>query len=192
MNTETNAGPELETAIFGGGCFWCLEAVFLEVEGVHAVMSGYCGGHVDSPSYRQVCTGTTGHAEVVKIDFDPAVITYRELLDVFFAIHDPTTPDRQGNDRGPQYRSAIFATSEAQRQAALAMIAELEAEQVFAGPIVTTVEAAPAFWPAEVEHHDYFARNGEQPYCQMVVAPKLAKFRARFAGRRFAGRRRDR
>ncbi|ENO86409.1 peptide-methionine (S)-S-oxide reductase MsrA [Thauera linaloolentis] len=185
---RTNTEPVLETAILGGGCFWCLEAVFTEVEGVHAVLSGYCGGQVESPGYRQVCTGTTGHAEVVKIDFDPAVIGYRDLLDIFFAIHDPTTPDRQGNDRGTQYRSAIFATSEAQRQAALALIAELEAANVFTDAIVTTVEPAPAFWPAEAEHHDYYANNGDQPYCQYVVAPKVAKFRARFADRRRSGR----
>ena len=182
--TDSNPTPLLESAILGGGCFWCLEAVFLEVEGVHAVKSGYCGGHLDSPSYRQVCSGSTGHAEVVKIDFDPALFSYRDLLEIFFTIHDPTTLDRQGNDVGSQYRSAIFVTSEAQLQAARTLIKEMSGLRAFPSAIVTQVEPAPTFWPAEVEHHDYYALNGDQPYCQYVVAPKVAKFYARFGERR--------
>ncbi|CAH1745733.1 Peptide methionine sulfoxide reductase MsrA [Thauera humireducens] len=182
--TESQLSPVLETAILGGGCFWCLEAVFLEVEGVHAVTSGYCGGHVDAPTYRAVCTGGTGHAEVVKIDFDPAVVGYRELLEIFFTIHDPTTVDRQGNDVGPQYRSVIFVTSDDQLHTALALIEELGELRVFPKAIVTRVERAPAFWPAEPEHHDYYTHNSDQPYCQYVVAPKIAKFRAKFGERR--------
>ncbi|HQZ02621.1 MAG TPA: peptide-methionine (S)-S-oxide reductase MsrA [Thauera sp.] len=186
--TDTNPTPMLETAILGGGCFWCLEAVFLEVDGVRAVTSGYCGGHVDSPTYRQVCSGGSGHAEVVKVEFDPAIIGYRELLEIFFAIHDPTTPDRQGNDIGSQYRSAIFVSSDAQRHTALGLIEEMGESRTYPGAIVTRVERAPVFWPAEVEHHDYYAQNSDQPYCQYVVAPKVAKFRARFGERRRTGR----
>lgn len=178
--TDTNLNPVLDSAILGGGCFWCLEAVFLQVKGVHAVKSGYCGGALESPSYRQVCSGTSGHAEVVKIDFDPAQISYRALLEIFFTIHDPTTLDRQGNDVGSQYRSVIFATSAAQLDGARALIKEMDASGVFPAPIVTRVEPAPTFWPAEVEHHDYYTHNSDQPYCQYVVAPKVAKFHARF------------
>lgn len=180
--TQPPARPEIETAILGGGCFWCLEAVFDLVDGVEEVVPGYCGGHVDDPGYRQVCAGTTGHAEVVKIDFDPSKVSYRRLLEIFFTIHDPTTPDRQGNDVGPQYRSVIFATSDAQREHALAFIDALSRERAFAAPIVTEVLPAPAFWAAEPEHHDYYVNNSRQPYCQYVVAPKLAKYRAHFAG----------
>ena len=178
--TEIKQEPGLETAIFGGGCFWCLEAVFDLVDGVDAVVPGYCGGHVADPEYRQVCSGGTGHAEVVKIDFDPAVVSYRVLLEIFFTIHDPTTPDRQGNDVGSQYRSVIFATSAAQLESARALIKEMGASGAFAAPIVTQVEPAPTFWPAEAEHHDYYTHNSNQPYCQYVVAPKVAKFHARF------------
>lgn len=181
---EAAAGKQLETAILGGGCFWCLEAVFKEVDGVESVESGYCGGHLEHPSYREVCEGNTGHVEVVRVRFDPTRIGYRDLLQIFFAIHDPTTPDRQGNDVGPQYRSVIFATSLAQVQIARDLIAELDTSHDYPGPIVTEVRQAPAFWPAEDYHHDYFARNGHQPYCQIVVAPKVAKFREHFANRR--------
>jgi peptide-methionine (S)-S-oxide reductase len=174
----------LETAILGGGCFWCLEAVFREVDGVLAVRSGYCGGHVEAPSYRQVCGGGTGHAEVVKIDFDPARISYRDLLEIFFVIHDPTTVDRQGNDVGTQYRSVIFVTSDAQLHTALDLIEEMGELRVYPKAIVTRVEHAPVFWPAEDEHHDYYSNNSDQPYCQYVVAPKIAKFREKFAARR--------
>lgn len=172
-----------EIAILAGGCFWCLEAVYLGAEGVHAVTSGYLGGHQDAPTYREVWGGDTGHAEAVKIEFDPARIGFGDLLDVFFAIHDPTTLNRQGNDTGTQYRSAIFTLSPEQEAIARAKIAELTREQAFAGRIVTEVLPAPRFWPAEPYHHNYFARNGAEPYCQYVVGPKVAKFRSRFAKR---------
>ncbi|MBC9073605.1 peptide-methionine (S)-S-oxide reductase MsrA [Thauera sp. CAU 1555] len=176
--------PGCDVAILGGGCFWCLEAVFREVEGVRKVTSGYAGGHVEAPSYRQVCEGGTGHAEVVRIEYDPAVIGFRDLLAIYFTIHDPTTVDRQGNDIGPQYRSIILATSEAQVHEALAVIEEMGEARVFPSAIVTRVERAGTFWPAEAEHHDYFARHSDLPYCQYVVAPKVAKFRERFGVRR--------
>lgn len=172
-----------EKAILGGGCFWCLEAVFDRVEGVTAVTSGYAGGHVDSPSYEAVCTGTTGHAEVVQVEFDPDVIDYAEILDIFFAVHDPTTRDRQGNDIGPQYRSAIFPVDEVQEATARQVMDRLAHEDIFEAPLVTTIEALSRFWPAEAYHDDYFARNPQQPYCMMVVGPKVAKFRQRFAHR---------
>ena len=178
--TDTHPNPVLETAILGGGCFWCLEAVFMEIEGVHAVLSGYCGGKVDAPTYRQVCTGSTGHAEVVKIDFDPAVVSYRTLLEVFFTIHDPTTLNRQGNDVGTQYRSVIFATTDAQLNSARTFIEEMTAQRRFAQPIVTQVQPAPTFWPAEEEHHDYYTHNSDLPYCRYVVAPKVTKFYTQF------------
>ena len=173
----------METAILGGGCFWCLEAALRQLDGVESVVSGYCGGHVDNPSYRQVCEGHTGHAEVVEIDFDPRVIDYRTLLQAFFAIHDPTTLNRQGNDVGPQYRSAIFACSPEQERIARGLIAELEAARTWPAPIVTEVRAAPAFWPAEDYHQDYLAHNPAQPYCMAVVAPKAVKLRKLFADR---------
>jgi len=173
-----------EIAILGGGCFWCLEAVFKDVEGVRSVTSGYTGGRVDAPTYRQVCEGGTGHAEAVQIAFDPTVISYRDLLEIFFVIHDPTSVNRQGNDTGPQYRSAIFATSEEQLHTALALIEEMGEKRMYPSAIVTKVERAGQFWPAEAEHHDYYARNSDQPYCQYVVAPKIAKFRENFAERR--------
>lgn len=173
-----------EVAILAGGCFWCIEAVFLEVEGVRSVQSGYIGGHEDAPSYQRVCDGDTGHAEAVRIEFDSAVITYTDLLDIFFAIHDPTTPNRQGNDVGTQYRSAIFFTSPEQAVVAQAKIDELANEGAFDAPIVTEVVPAATFWPAEAYHDDYFARHGQQPYCQFVVAPKVAKFRKLFGARR--------
>lgn len=182
--STTTIGPGLETAILGGGCFWCLEAVFREVEGVESVVSGYCGGHVQSPTYRQVCSGGTGHAEVVKIEFNPTRISYRELLEIFFFIHDPTTVDRQGNDVGPQYRSVIFADGETQLHTALALIEQLGEERVFPKAIVTRVERATNFWPAEEEHQHYYENNSDLPYCQYVVAPKVAKFRAKFSARR--------
>ena len=172
-----------EVATLAGGCFWCLEAVYLRHEGVHRVTSGYMGRHVANPTYRDVCDGDTGHAEVVQIEYDPAIVSYRDLLEVFFAIHDPTTKDRQGNDVGSQYRSAVFCHSAAQAEAARAIIDELTREQVFPTPIVTEVVTASAFTPAEDYHRDYFDRNPGQPYCQFVVAPKVAKFRKKFAGR---------
>lgn len=170
-----------EVALLGGGCFWCLEAVYQELQGVTGVVSGYAGGHVPHPTYEAVCGKETGHAEVVRVTFDPAKITYRDVLEVFFAIHDPTTRDRQGNDVGPQYRSVIYTADAGQEETARAVIAELEAERVFVDPIVTDVAPAPAFYPAEGYHQDYFRQHGAQPYCAFVIAPKLAKFRKRFA-----------
>ena len=172
-----------ETAVLGGGCFWCLEAVFADLQGVHGVVSGYCGGARPHPSYEQVCTGASGHAEVVKISYDAEQISFGELLEVFFAIHDPTTPDRQGNDVGSQYRSAIFAQNGEQEATARKFIAELTETKAFAQAIVTEINAAAEFWPAEDYHQDYFAQHPRQPYCQAVVAPKLAKFRAKFRSR---------
>ena len=175
--------PQVELATLGGGCFWCLEAVFDLLDGVTDVVSGYMGGHIIDPSYRQVCNGDTGHAEVVQLRFDPAALSFRELLEVFFSIHDPTTLNRQGNDVGPQYRSAIFYHSTEQQTTAAALIGELNARQIWRGPIVTEVAPAATFYPAEAYHQDYFALNGRQPYCQMVVAPKVAKFRKQYAAR---------
>ena len=175
--------PPLQTATFAGGCFWCLEAVFQELQGVEKAVSGYMGGQSADPTYEAVCGGASGHAEVVQLSFDPARISYADLLEVFFAIHDPTTLNRQGNDRGTQYRSAIFCHDEMQKQAAQGMIARLVAEQVWADPIVTEVVPAAAFYPAEAYHHNYYAGHPYQPYCQLVVAPKLAKARKAFAAR---------
>lgn len=175
-----------ETAVLGGGCFWCLEAVYREIRGVSQVVSGYCGGAVESPDYHAVCEGHTGHAEVVQITFDSAVVSFRQLLEVFFVIHDPTTLNRQGNDVGTQYRSVIFAQNPTQHAEAAALIGELRAAGAFADPVVTELGGAERFWPAEDYHQDYLARNGHQPYCQLVVSPKLAKFRARFAALRAA------
>ncbi|MCX7859892.1 peptide-methionine (S)-S-oxide reductase MsrA [Chloroflexus sp.] len=171
----------LETATLAGGCFWCLEAVYDQVIGVQDVVSGYTGGHVPNPTYRQVCDGNTGHAEAVQIRFDPTQISYRELLEIFFSIHDPTTLNRQGADVGTQYRSAIFYHSEEQRQIAEQLVRELSEQQVFRDPIVTEIVPATTFYPAEEYHQEYFARNPYQPYCQFVVAPKVAKFRKLFA-----------
>jgi len=172
-----------ELATLGGGCFWCLEAVFKDLRGVQSVTSGYAGGHVPNPSYKQVCTGTTGHAEVVQISFDPNEITYGDLLRVFFAVHDPTTRDRQGNDIGPQYRSIILTNSDAQQQTAEAVMREIAETRLWPAPLTTEIEPLEAFYPAEPEHHDYFARNPWSGYCQVVVAPKVAKFRKQFAER---------
>ena len=168
-----------ETATLAGGCFWCLEAVYQLLEGVHRVKSGYAGGHADNPTYEQVCTGRTGHAEVVRVGFDPDAVTFEDLLDVFFTIHDPTTLNRQGGDIGTQYRSAIFYENEAQRQTAERKIAEIAAAGVWPDPIVTEIAALREFHPAEAYHDDYLNRNPSQPYCQAVVAPKVAKFRRR-------------
>ena len=173
----------METATLGGGCFWCLEAALRQLDGVESVISGYAGGHVERPTYGQVCDGDTGHAEVVQIRFDPAVIDYATLLKAFFAIHDPTTRDRQGNDVGPQYRSVIFTHSAEQEGAARRTITDLESQRIWPDPIVTEVRPAPVFWPAEDYHQDYLARNPAQPYCAAVVAPKAAKLRRIFAER---------
>lgn len=175
------AQPEpREIATLGGGCFWCLEAVYAELAGVERVVSGYAGGRVANPSYEQVCAGTTGHAEVVQIVFDPRVISYRELLEVFFTIHDPTTPNRQGHDVGTQYRSIILYHDEGQRATAEETVARLGAEGLWGAPIVTEIAPLAAFYPAEAYHQDYFKRNPQQPYCQVVVAPKVAKARKQF------------
>lgn len=172
-----------EVATLGGGCFWCLEAVFKDLRGVTSAKSGYAGGHLPNPSYKLVCTGTTGHAEVVQIKFDPDQISYADLLRVFFAMHDPTTRDRQGNDIGPQYRSIILAHSDTQRATAQALMKEIADANIWQAPLVTEIEPFTAFYPAEPEHDDYFARNPWSGYCQVVVAPKVAKFRKQFADR---------
>lgn len=169
-------------ATLGGGCFWCLEAVYAELEGVTRVEPGYAGGHVERPTYREVCQGTTGHAEVVQVEYDVERLSFRDILDVFFTIHDPTTKDRQGADVGPQYRSAIFYETEAERAVAQQTIAELEAAGVWTG-IVTEVAPLERFWPAEAYHRDYYSRNPDQAYCRVVIAPKLALLRARHMDR---------
>ena len=174
------AEHDRSVATFGGGCFWCLEAVFKELKGVESVVSGYAGGHLENPTYEQVCGGRTGHAEVVQISFDPKVVTYRDLLDVFFTIHDPTTKDRQGADVGPQYRSIILYHSPEQKTAAEQAIADLGAKGVWQGPIVTEIVPLEKFYPAESYHQDYFEQNPRQGYCQIVIAPKVAKFRKEF------------
>jgi len=172
-----------EFATLAGGCFWCLEAVFADVTGVIDVESGYSGGHTPKPSYRAVCDGTTGHAEVIRLEFDPAQISYREILEIFFVIHDPTTLNRQGNDVGTQYRSAIFYHSPEQKATAQQVIANLDAAKIYEDPIVTEVGPASKFYVAEDYHQEYFRRNPAQPYCAFVVRPKLAKFRKHFLGK---------
>jgi len=169
-----------QLATLAGGCFWCLEAVFEQLKGVKKVESGYSGGHVPNPSYEAVCTGTTGHAEVTQVTFDPDVISFRDLLGVFFSIHDPTTPDRQGGDVGTQYRSAIFYHDDEQRRDAEDLVRELEAEHVFDDSIVTRIEPLEAFYPAEEYHREYYRRNPNQPYCRAVIAPKVAKLRSKY------------
>jgi peptide-methionine (S)-S-oxide reductase len=169
-----------ELATLAGGCFWCLEAVFEQLKGVTKVSSGYAGGDVPNPSYQAVCTGTTGHAEVVQVSFDPDEVSFRDLLGVFFTLHDPTTPDRQGGDVGTQYRSAVFYHDDEQRRVAEEVMRELEAEHVFDDPIVTRIEALQAFYPAEEYHREYYSRNPNQPYCRAVIAPKVAKLRSKY------------
>ena len=171
----------IETATLGGGCFWCLEAGFQDLKGVASVMSGYAGGSVPDPGYRQVCAGTTGHAEVVQVSFDASVIDFATLLRVFFTLHDPTTLNRQGADVGTQYRSVIYYHDEGQRQLAQAVIAEQETEGLWDRPIVTEVAPLPVFYPAEPYHQDYYRQNSHQGYCQVVISPKLAKLRVRYA-----------
>jgi peptide-methionine (S)-S-oxide reductase len=177
--TPTTDSPTQDTQIatLAGGCFWCLEAVYTELKGVQKVVSGYAGGQTENPTYQAVCSGATGHAEVVQITFDPRLISYLELLQVFFTIHDPTTLNRQGADVGTQYRSAIFYHDPGQKAAADQVIAEIEAAQIWPQPIVTQVVPLTAFYPAEAYHQDYFKRNPYQGYCQVVIAPKVAKFR---------------
>ncbi len=173
----------LETATLAAGCFWCVEAVFDDLRGVEDVVSGYSGGHTKNPTYQQVCSETTGHAEVVQIRFDPAELSYADLLRVFFTVHDPTTLNRQGGDVGTSYRSAIFYHSAEQRQTAEQIIAEITAEGLYDDPLVTEVTAFDQFWPAEDYHQEYFSNNPDQPYCAAVVAPKVAKFRRKFVDR---------
>jgi peptide-methionine (S)-S-oxide reductase len=175
--------PGKEIATLAGGCFWCLEAVYDQMKGVESVESGYMGGHTANPTYTAVCSGATGHAEVVRVTFDPKVASYRDLLNVFFVTHDPTTLNRQGNDEGTQYRSAIFYHSPEQKRVAEEVIAQLSAEHVYDDPIVTEISPAEAFHVAEGYHQEYFQRNSQQPYCQFVVAPKVAKFRKTFLDR---------
>jgi len=179
--------PKTETAILGGGCFWCVEAAIKQLEGAQSVVSGYMGGRVPNPSYEQVCGGRTGHVEVAQITFDPEIISYDDLLHVFFTLHDPTTLNRQGNDVGEQYRSVIFYRDEEQHRTAQKVIEELTKEQVFSKPIVTAVEPASTFYPAENYHQNYFANNPYQPYCVAVVSPKVKKIREKFAQRLKAG-----
>ena len=177
------SGTSTATAVLGGGCFWCLDAVFRDLAGVLDVQSGYAGGRDANPSYEDVCGGNTGHAEVVRVTFDPDVLAFRDLLRVFFTIHDPTTLNRQGNDVGTQYRSVIFCETPGQRTDAEAVIAELTAERLWEDRVVTELAGKVTFYPAETYHQDYFTRNGSQPYCAYIVAPKVAKFRKAFAAR---------
>ena len=169
-----------ETATLAGGCFWCLEAVFAELRGVARVVSGYAGGDVPNPTYQAVCTGATGHAEVVQVTFDPEVVSFAELLEVFFTIHDPTTLNRQGGDIGTQYRSAIFYHSPAQREIAERLISEFDAQHIWDAPIVTQVVPLTVFYPAENYHQEYYQNNQNQPYCRAVIAPKVSKFRQKY------------
>lgn len=177
MNSDQSSA--IETAVLGGGCFWCTEGVMQGLRGVVEVMPGYSGGHIDSPSYEQVCNQDTGHVEVVRVRFDPAVIAYATILKVFFATHDPTTLNRQGADVGPQYASVIFVQSDAQKKVAQDVMAEVQA--ALDVPVVTQVREAATFWPAEPVHHNYFARNPQQGYCQFVIAPKMAKLPKEFS-----------
>jgi peptide-methionine (S)-S-oxide reductase len=176
-------GKDLEVATLAGGCFWCLEAVFDELNGVESVESGYSGGHVPNPTYQEVCAGNTGHAEAVQVSFDPNVLSYHDLLTVFFTIHDPTSLNRQGSDVGPQYRSAIFHHTSAQKDMAEQVMDEISAAMIWEASLVTELSPFEVFYPAEDYHQEYFANNRFQPYCQFVVAPKVAKFRQKFAAR---------
>jgi peptide-methionine (S)-S-oxide reductase len=177
------SNPKEQEATFGGGCFWCLEPVFSELAGVHRAVVGYAGGHVERPTYQQVCSGTTGHAEVIQITYDPEVIRYTDLLQILFSVHDPTTLNRQGADVGTQYRSMILYHDEGQRQSAEAFIKQLEADRAFDRPIVTELAPLEAFYPAEDYHQGYFDSHPEQAYCRIVISPKVSKFRSHFADR---------
>lgn len=177
----THNEPGLEVIVLAAGCFWCTEAVFLQVRGVQAVESGYSNGHLEQPRYEAVCTGSTGHAEVVRLVYDPCVVSTRELLEVFFLVHDPTTLNRQGHDVGTQYRSGIYWSDTAQERTAKDLIAELDASGHYGRPIVTEVAPVQNYWRAEEEHQNFFARNPQQAYCRAVAAPKVAKFRQTFA-----------
>jgi peptide-methionine (S)-S-oxide reductase len=177
------ATKQLESATLGGGCFWCVEAVYQDVRGVERVVSGYAGGHVDNPTYQQICTGRTGHAEVTQITYDPAQISYEDILYIFWRVHDPTTLNRQGNDVGPQYRSVIFYHDEAQKVIAERSLAEASAARVWPNPIVTEIAPLETFYEAEAYHQNYYRDNPYQPYCQYVIDPKVRKFRASFQER---------
>ncbi len=183
MAAESAKTGNHEIATLGGGCFWCLEAVYEGLQGVVSVESGYSGGRTQDPTYEDICGGETGHAEVVRVSFDPAVISYADILDVFFAIHDPTTLNAQGNDIGTQYRSVIYFATPEQKTAAEAAVRRLTEAKTYANPIVTEIAPAPKFYPAERYHQSYFRNNQRQPYCQYVVSPKVAKFRQQFSGR---------
>jgi peptide-methionine (S)-S-oxide reductase len=180
MNQGKNLSPRKEIATLGGGCFWCLEPIFKDLAGVEEVVVGYSGGMVPNPSYEQVCTGKTGHAEVVQISFDPDVISFKEILEAFFSIHDPTTPNRQGADVGPQYRSVIFYHSRSQMEDAERLIGDLNASGTWKAPIVTEVVPFKEFYKAEAYHQNYFAKNPRQAYCQVVIAPKVEKFQKQY------------
>jgi len=177
-----NRNAPLETATLAGGCFWCIEAIFVEVEGVHSVLPGYTGGTTANPGYQEVCAGSTGHAEAVQIVFDPTRISYRTILEIFFSVHDPTSPDRQGPDIGTQYRSVIFHHSDEQKAIAEELIAELNRARLWEKPIVTQIAPLDKFHPAEEYHLQYFSRHPEQAYCQMVISPKVSKLRQQWAG----------
>lgn len=174
--------PKREVVVFGGGCFWCIEAIFTQVKGVTGVISGYAGGTTPNPTYEEVCAGITGHAEVVRVEFDPNQIRYEELVRLFFHVHDPTTRNRQGNDEGTQYRSIILVKDDMQKAGALRVMAEVIASRLWNAPLVTQVELLKEFYVAETYHQNYFARNPSQGYCQLVIAPKIAKFRKSFPG----------
>lgn len=176
--TKTQGSGQTEIATLGGGCFWCVEAIYQDLKGVTKVESGYTGGHVDNPSYREVCTGLTGHAEVIQVTFDPAIISFKEILEIFFTVHDPTTLDRQGNDSGPQYRSAIFYHSPQQK--AVAEEVKKSAQEIWDDPIVTEITPFEKFFKAEDYHQNYFKDNPNQPYCSIVIAPKVKKFRQKY------------
>lgn len=171
----------MQEAVLGGGCFWCLEAVFERIEGVDAVVSGYAGGSVPSPTYEQVCTGTTGHAEVVQVRFRPDVVSYRQILEIFFAMHDPTTANRQGADAGTQYRSVILWSSAEQERTARELVRDFDRQGIFGAPIVTQLAKLDAFYPAEIDHQEYYARNPDKGYCRVVISPKVTKLRKTFA-----------
>jgi peptide-methionine (S)-S-oxide reductase len=181
MNSNNNAN--YETTTLGGGCFWCLEAIFVQLKGVEKVVSGYSGGAMANPAYHQVCSGNTGHAEVVQITYDPNILSFEDILQVFFTFHDPTTLNRQGNDIGTQYRSAIFYHDDEQKTTAERVMRQIESAGIWANLIVTEITPFETFYPAEDYHKDYFARNSQQPYCQVVIAPKVAKFRKQYLDR---------
>lgn len=180
-NTQGTNMTKLETATVGGGCFWCIEAIYLDVKGVHQVVSGYAGGHVDNPTYRQVCNGTTGHAEIIQVEFDPKEISYDEILDIFWRIHDPTTLNRQGADVGTQYRSIILYHDERQKEIAERSKREADSAGLYRDPIVTEIAPAGTVYPAEDYHQNYYNDNPNQPYCRIVIDPKIRKFRKTFA-----------